>query len=150
MKKTIYLFLTCFVAITWTNTIKAQNDEKVLITEDKAKNMYTSINMQRTSVHDPSIVYNETNKRYYVFGSHIGVARTSDLQNWTWVNTPWATINSSGSIVNVSNDNAFRTNQTKEIKINGETVTFGNFDAAGWNCALPGEGNVTWTVNGNM
>ena len=150
MKKTIYLFLTCFVAITWTNTIKAQNDEKVLITEDKAKNMYTSINMQRTSVHDPSIVYNETNKRYYVFGSHIGVARTSDLQNWTWVNTPWATINSSGSIVNVSNDNAFRTNQTKEITINGTKVTFGNFDAAGWNCALPGEGNVTWTVNGNM
>lgn len=154
MKRTIYLFLICFAVTAWTNTIKGQNNEKILITESEAKNMYTSINMQRTSVHDPSIVYNETNRRYYVFGSHIGVARTSDLQNWSWVNTPWATVNSSGSIVNVSNDNAFRTNQTKEIKINGETVTFGNFDAAGWNCALPGTddfGNeFAWSVNGNM
>lgn len=34
----------------------------------------------RVSVHDPSIVKNGSS--YYVFGSHIEAARSSDLQNW--------------------------------------------------------------------
>lgn len=154
MKKIAGLFLAYAIALTSSASLKAQNVEKTLITTEEAKNMYSSINMQRTSVHDPSIVYDETTKRYYVFGSHIAVARTSDLQNWNWVNTPWCTVNSSGSVVNVSSDNAFKTNHTKQVTINGESVTFGNFDAAGWNCALPGtddNGNeFAWSVNGNM
>jgi len=37
----------------------------------------------RTSVHDPSIV--KDGDSYYVFGSHMGVSKTTDLQNWTSV-----------------------------------------------------------------
>ena len=34
----------------------------------------------RVSVHDPSIVKDKST--YYVFGSHIEAAKSSDLQNW--------------------------------------------------------------------
>ncbi|MDO5516073.1 MAG: family 43 glycosylhydrolase [Clostridium sp.] len=36
---------------------------------------------ERVSVHDPSIV--KADGEYYVFGSHIDAAKSSDLQNWT-------------------------------------------------------------------
>lgn len=36
---------------------------------------------ERVSVHDPSIV--KVGNEYYVFGSHIEAAKSSDLQNWT-------------------------------------------------------------------
>lgn len=36
----------------------------------------------RVSVHDPS-VFKDANGTYYVFGSHIDAAKTTDLQNWT-------------------------------------------------------------------
>ncbi len=37
------------------------------------------------SVHDPSIV-DAGNGSYYIFGSHLAVAKTDDLMNWTYVN----------------------------------------------------------------
>ncbi|HWT75097.1 MAG TPA: glycoside hydrolase family 43 protein [Mobilitalea sp.] len=37
------------------------------------------------SVHDPSIV--EANGTYYIFGSHLAVAKTTDLMNWTLVDS---------------------------------------------------------------
>ncbi len=37
------------------------------------------------SVHDPSIVEGEDGS-YYIFGSHLAVAKTDDLMNWTYVN----------------------------------------------------------------
>ena len=39
------------------------------------------LNISRVSVHDPSIIYD--NGKYYVFGSHIAVAKSDDLINWT-------------------------------------------------------------------
>ncbi len=39
----------------------------------------------RTSVHDPSIV--KANGQYYIFGSHLAFAKSSDLTNWSTVNT---------------------------------------------------------------
>lgn len=117
--------------------------------------MCATINMQRTSIHDPSIVYNEKGKNYYIFGSHMAVAKTNDLQNWSWVTVPWGTVNDNGTIVSgTSPSEAFRVNQTKTVTVNGQETTFGNFDAAGWNCAVPGKdenGNAfDWTVDGNM
>lgn len=38
---------------------------------------------ERVSVHDPSIVKEEGTGKYYVFGSHIEAAKSTDLQNWT-------------------------------------------------------------------
>ena len=37
----------------------------------------------RVSVHDPSVVRDPATGTYYVFGSHIDAAKTTDLQNWT-------------------------------------------------------------------
>ena len=39
------------------------------------------LNISRVSVHDPSII--NDNGQYYVFGSHIAVAKSTDLINWT-------------------------------------------------------------------
>ena len=36
---------------------------------------------KRVSVHDPSII--KEGDTYYVFGSHIDAAKSTDLQNWT-------------------------------------------------------------------
>ena len=36
----------------------------------------------RVSVHDPSVIRDPKSGAYYVFGSHIDAARTTDLQNW--------------------------------------------------------------------
>lgn len=38
---------------------------------------------KRVSVHDPSIFYDEKTGTYYIFGSHLGQAKSKDLQNWT-------------------------------------------------------------------
>lgn len=133
----------------------AGQSASVDMTSEEAESMYTTIQMQRTSVHDPSITLSENNNEYYIFGSHIATAKSKDLENWTWVNIPWGTVSESGATVSpIVSAEAFRTNQTKEITINGQKVQFGNFDAAGWNCAIDGKDEqnvaVPWTVDGNM
>ena len=45
----------------------------------------------RVSVHDPSIMKDERTGTYYVFGSHIEVAKSSDLQNWRTFANGYAT-----------------------------------------------------------
>ncbi len=40
---------------------------------------------QEVSVHDPAIIQGEDGD-YYIFGSHMAVAKTSDLMNWEYVN----------------------------------------------------------------
>lgn len=134
----------------------AGNDDTLTpVTTEEAQSMYSNITMLRTSVHDPSIVYDEANATYYVFGSHMACAKTRNLQSWTWVNFPWGTADENGNITsNVAPADAFHTHQTRTVSIDGEEIPFGNFDAAGWNCALPGTGSngqeVAWTVDGNM
>lgn len=39
-------------------------------------------NKQRVSVHDPSIIKDPQSGTYYVFGSHIEAAKSTDLQSW--------------------------------------------------------------------
>lgn len=40
---------------------------------------------EEVSVHDPSIIQGDDGD-YYIFGSHLAVAKSSDLMNWTYVN----------------------------------------------------------------
>ncbi len=47
---------------------------------------------RRVSVHDPS-VFKDKNGTYYVFGSHIDAAKSTDLQNWTRFTNGYATTN---------------------------------------------------------
>ena len=109
----------------------------------------SAVTLKRVSVHDPSIVWEPTSQRYYIFGSHRDAARTTDLMSWTKITAPWQTASSN----NAANNAAFVTNQTKTVKIGGRDVTFGNFDAHAWSAAYPewrdGAGNA-WNINGNM
>ena len=159
MKKVFYSLLKSLVlTVTLSHSLPSYGQEETLripMTTEDAKNKYSTISMQRTSVHDPSIVYDEGSRQYYVFGSHMATAKTRDLQNWTGVSFPWGTADTDGTITsNVAPADAFHTHQTRKITIHGETVDFGNFDAAAWNCALPGTGTngeeTAWTVDGNM
>lgn len=43
-------------------------------------------------VHDPSIV--QEGDTYYIFGSHMAVAKTNDLRKWTWVDNGYRANNS--------------------------------------------------------
>ena len=158
MKKILRSLVTGLAAMVMAGHVLSlhgqDGDMRIYVGKEDAQKMYSSINMQRTSIHDPSVVYDESSKSYYIFGSHMGTARSGNLQNWSWISLPWATVNGDGSQVSASPDNAFRINQTKEVTIQGKTVPFGNFDAAAWNCALPGTNEngetFAWTVDGNM
>ncbi len=47
----------------------------------------------RVSVHDPSIIKDPVSKQYYLFGSHIDAAKSSDLQNWNSFTNGYTTPN---------------------------------------------------------
>ncbi|MBR6243665.1 MAG: RICIN domain-containing protein, partial [Ruminococcus sp.] len=53
--------------------------------------MYSEAAGTRVSVHDPSIIKDGNN--YYVFGSHIDAARSTDLQNWRTFTNGYAKTN---------------------------------------------------------
>jgi len=106
----------------------------------------------RQAVHDPSIVVDNVN--YYVFGSHMGVAKTTDLRNWTSVSsendansTLFGTVDEEGTITAVSYEQAFRNNAYTGTVLNraGNEVDFGTYDASAWNTAVD-----NFTVKGNM
>lgn len=48
--------------------------------EKEQKKEMTEVPVTRVTVHDPSVVYD--NGTYYVFGSHMAWAKTTDLMNW--------------------------------------------------------------------
>lgn len=100
----------------------------------------------RIAVHDPSIVMDvteSTNPKYYIYGSHLGRAKTYASGNYQiWNNTfktgeeNTGTSNSFFADVNGKSINfkdAYSTHVIKKVKNSkGEEVAFGNFDANGW------------------
>lgn len=101
----------------------------------------------RIAVHDPSIVMDvtgsTTNPKYYIYGSHLGRAKTYATDNYQiWNNTfktgeeNTGTSNSLFADVNGKSINfkdAYSTHVIKKVKNSkGEEVAFGNFDANGW------------------
>lgn len=100
----------------------------------------------RIAVHDPSIVMDvteSTNPKYYIYGSHLGRAKTYASCNYQiWNNTfktgeeNTGTSNSLFADVNGKSINfkdAYSTHVIKKVKNSkGEEVTFGNFDVHGW------------------
>ncbi len=101
---------------------------------------------QRISVHDPSIVMDVTssdaNPKYYIYGSHLGRAKTyatGNYQNWTTFKTGEENSGTDNSLFADVNGNAvnfkdaYTTHAIKKVKnCKGEEVGFGNFDAHGW------------------
>lgn len=100
----------------------------------------------RIAVHDPSIVMDVTepitNPKYYIYGSHLGRAKTdatSNYQIWNTFKTGeentgtsnrlFADVN--GKLVNFKD--AYSTQLVKKVKnYKSEKVDFPNFDAHGW------------------
>ena len=102
--------------------------------------------LDRISVHDPSVVWEPNSKFYYIFGSHHAAARTKDLMSWSTTNWTWGRISNNGTVVSgVSNENAFKNCATKTIMKNGVEVDFPNFDAHNWSAAYGNYG-----IGGNM
>lgn len=100
----------------------------------------------RIAVHDPSIVMDvtgsTTNPKYYIYGSHLGRAKTyasDNYQIWNTFKTGEENTGTSDSLfadVNgklINFKDAYTTHVIKKVKnYKGEEVAFGNFDANGW------------------
>lgn len=90
MKNTTKKLLKKFIALTLmfalltgiSLTYKGSSNEVL----GAASSSSTSVTT-RTSVHDPSIRYDAATNKYYIFGSHLGQATTTDLRNWTPLGT---------------------------------------------------------------
>lgn len=101
---------------------------------------------KRVVCHDPSIVIdditNSASPTYYIYGSHLGRGKTTAAENyqeWTVFKageenataTNSLFCNLSGNLINYSD--AYATHAVTSVKDHaGKTVTFGNFDAHGW------------------
>lgn len=101
---------------------------------------------KRVVCHDPSIVIdditNPASPTYYIYGSHLGRGKTTAAENyqeWTVFKADESNAtatnslfyNLSGTLVNYSD--AYATHAVTSVKDHaGKTVTFGNFDAHGW------------------
>lgn len=100
----------------------------------------------RIAVHDPSIVMDVTAttnpKYYYIYGSHLGRANTyasGNYQIWKTFKTGEENAGTSNSLFadvngkSINFKDAYSTHVIKKVKNSkGEEVTFGNFDANGW------------------
>lgn len=95
----------------------------------------------RIAVHDPSIVMDVTgstaNPTYYIYGSHLGRAKTNasfNYQKWNTFKTGEENTGTSNSLfADVNFKDAYTTHVIKKVKNSkGEEVAFGNFDAHGW------------------
>ncbi len=116
--------------------------QEIEITTAQAKNYNKSTSKRWTSIHDPSVVYEPTSKRYYIFGSHKVGAYTSDFMNWTGANPTWRTLTSS----NAANKDAFVTPAVKTVTKGGKEVSMPAFNAVNWSAKTDAEYNV----DGNM
>lgn len=117
----------------------------------------------RISVHDPSIVMDvtgsTTNPKYYIYGSHLGRAKTyasGNYQIWNTFKTGEENAGTSNSLfadVNgklINFKDAYTTHVIKKVKnYKGEEVAFGNFDAHGWQYKGPINVNGNWTNTAN-
>lgn len=119
------------------------------LTQSEAKTLYKTTSKRWVSVHDPSIVWEPSSKRYYIFGSHRAQAWTTDLQNWTWFSSPWKV----GSNNNAANTDAFVTPKVTKVKKGSVEVDMPAFNAYDWAAAYPSwrdpDGNP-WNIDGNM
>jgi len=128
---------------------EADASAQIELTRQESEALAGKVSYARTSVHDPSIVP-DGNGNYYIFGSHMGVSKTSDLRNWTSVTGESVTSNlfgnADGEIVSYTkafSDNAYKGTVTVlDANGNPQKAYFGSYDVAAWI-----SGN---TVAGNM
>ena len=131
------LLLAIFMAFT-IQTASAQTE----LSTAEAQTLFHSTSKQRTSIHDPSVVYHEQTKRYYIFGSHKVGAYTTDMKNWTQSNPIWCTASSQ----NATNAAAFTTPAVTQVLKGGQKVAFPAFNAKDWSA----RSDNSYNIDGNM
>ena len=126
------------------STVVSAEEGSIALSQDEIDSLTSNSSFQRTSVHDPSIVY-DGQGTYYVFGSHLGVSRSNDLENWTSIYTDNP---SSGIFVeNYNSEFTANTNAGSEVEVldaegNVVTATFGSYNMNNW--------IANNSINGNM
>ena len=139
MKRFIILIILSFVGF---SSLKA----KTQLSVSDMNSLYTTSNGSWVSVHDPSVVYRAGT--YYIWGSHLGIACSSDLISYTGLsagNTTFALLNET----TCNYTTAFNTQAVKQVKnYAGETVNFPNIDAEAW-CSWYADDSNSW-LSGDM
>ena len=97
--------------------------------------------LERVSVHDPSIVWDHTSGNYYIFGSHRASASSPNLLSWTAFTAPWQTATSN----NAANNDAFTTPVITTLKKGSQEYAI-EFDALAWSK----RGGDSYDISGNM
>lgn len=150
MKKSFFFIMLYAVAMMMTvHDAFAQESEMITLKATDINGLYKTKNKNYVSVHDPSVVYDPSSKFFYIYGTHNGTARSSDMQSWTGLSDNfYGIVNANGTITNAAPDRAFITNRTTKVKalVNGvvKEVNFGPFDAQAY-CTATGT-----SVYGNM
>lgn len=133
--KLLTYVLGCFLPL----IAMAQDDDSLIsIPISDLGKIYKAVSYNRVSVHDPSIVVDNSGskKKYYVYGSHRASAYTYDLTNWTTNEWSYGIKNENGTVTQVDYKKAFLKNLTTKVKILKDKdtveVDFGNFDGQQW------------------
>ena len=101
-------------------------DSLIEITNSEIGKLYKTNSVSRVSVHDPSIVVDNSGsqKKYYVYGSHLAAGSSTNLKSWS--SAKWT----------FSSSSHYSNNQTTNVRILQGTDTveadFGPFDAEHW------------------
>lgn len=115
------------------------------LTASQLQNMFKAKTYNWVSVHDPSVVYNSADNTYYIIGSHMGLAKSSNLTGFSNVDN--------SHIFNKNYAEAFNTCPTHEVQVmrNGSTTmeTLGSFNAGAY-CATYASGTEAEWLKGNM
>ncbi|GFZ31118.1 hypothetical protein CSC2_16440 [Clostridium zeae] len=85
VKKGIAVWLTATMILTpiqGFNVMASTTDQTTTLTDADLASAYSKISVDRVSVHDPSII-SDGKGTYYIFGSHLAFAKSTDLKNWT-------------------------------------------------------------------
>ena len=138
----IYLKGLTAILLLMSQTVTAQNQ----LTASEMKTMTTESAGSVVSIHDPSVVHRDG--KFYIWGSHLGVASSQDLITYKGLsatNQTFAKPNGTRcGFATAFNEQAVE--QAKNYK--GEMVDFPQVDAEAW-CSWYAENKETW-VNGNM
>ena len=121
------------------------------LTKAKLEALNAAKSQQEVSIHDPSIVYNESDKYYYIVGSHMGLGKSKNLVDWESLpNGKGNWWDQDGSyLFNKTYWEAFKSNPSHEVKLaDGSTGTLGSFDAAAY-CSIYAADEKDW-VHGDM
>lgn len=110
-----YLKSTLLMTVAAGMSLTVAMADDVKLTSTQISQMVATKNYSCVSVHDPSIVYSDADKMYYIVGSHRGLAQTVNLVNFTAIDNT--------NIYNKSYAEAFKSCPTHNVVVKRGTST---------------------------